>query len=130
MSGPRKRPVDPDRFPPCGVCGVRYADWRGEYPGGFKGPLAAHKASAFAMHCERCEDWPAAALAFDVARFDALDGRTCFQPLTDPRDDSTDDPFSGDVDPVAVCLEVAWAAREALARRILGADFQRVTEAA
>ncbi len=69
---PRKRTPLLDK-PPCPVCGVAYADWRGEYPGGFKGALSGHKASAWAMHCERCEDYPAGAADFDPAAFAPLD---------------------------------------------------------
>ena len=56
--------------PPCPACGVRYADWRGEYPGGFKGALSGHKASAWAMHCERCEAYPADAAEFNPGAWD------------------------------------------------------------
>lgn len=116
----RKPRVDPDRLPPCPACGVRYADWRGEYPGGFKGALSGHKASAWAMHCERCEAYPADAADFNPAAWDPA-STYCERVYTA-------DEWGADTetDPVAVCLTVAWEGRERMARVILGPDYDRV----
>lgn len=105
---------------PCPACGVRYADWRGYYPGGFRGSMSCRKASAWEDHVAHCEDYPGGAADFNPAAWDPA--RTYCEPT------STGDEWGADVetDPVAVCLSVAWEGRERVARAILGPDYDRV----
>jgi hypothetical protein len=78
----------------------------------------------WALHCERCEAFPVGAADFDPAAF-AADVRTYCAPTVDA--DSSDEwGADPDLDPVAVCMAVAWEARERMARAILGADWARV----
>ena len=67
-----RRPRAPEPAP-CPACGVRYADWRGYYPGGFRGSLSCRKASAWEDHVTHCEDYPATAADFDPSMFGTLD---------------------------------------------------------
>lgn len=113
----------------CPACGVTYRNFRCGFAFGraAKGSVAAPngaKAEAWAVHVDTCDAWDMEAVSFEPAAFDA--SRTSYTPVP-----SAADPFGADdLDPVEVCLTVAWEAREALARRILGADYERVTEAA
>ena len=128
--------------PPCPVCGMVYADFRGWYPGGFKGPLSGHKRGAWEQHVENCQDYTADALSFEVVAAPTVardasgvrDLGTCIldagtrQAVAYAPEWCVADDWGAEAteaDAATLAFEADWTARETLARELLGSDYER-----
>ena len=137
--------MTPEPTDRCPACGVTYRAFRCGFAFGrtAKGSVAAPngaKAGAWAAHLDACDAWSLDLVTFDPSSFGAPRmpvgasegsglrtvgfGRETLLAVAYADVDPVDD-WGGDSD-----TEAEWSARMMEARRVLGGDFDRVTEAA